>query len=242
MIDVSADGISFSGGPFGEIEGILDKFGLDFNDLMAEFKGRYNVFKADLLTVDIEMQSLFNLRPISLPRFPSILQIGSKFPSISYSLELNHLLWDKLAATFPSPTFNGVKIPHIPSGSTFAVAFPRGKFQVELFLPHIAVAFGYAPSFSHPKALSFSMDKLFMPNFGPDLSIKMLDSLKLKSDLIPDFLQLKVALWDKLATAFPSPTFNGIVIPNIPSGQNFAVAFPVRGEFPRKRSISVTLH
>ena len=49
---------------------------------------------------------------------------------------------------------------------------------VELFLPHIAVAFGYASSFSHPKALSFSMDKLFMPNFGPDLSIKLLDSLR----------------------------------------------------------------
>eukprot|EP00956_Cyclotella_meneghiniana_P037722 scaffold143333_cov73-Cyclotella_meneghiniana.AAC.1 len=56
MIDISADGVSFSGGPFGEIQGILDKFGLDFNDLIAEFKGRYDVFKADLLTMDIEMQ------------------------------------------------------------------------------------------------------------------------------------------------------------------------------------------
>ena len=129
MIDISGDGgVSFNGGPFGEIQGILDKFGLDFNDLIAEFRGRYDVFKADLLTMDIEMQSLFNLRPISLPRFPSILQIGSKFPSMTYSLELNYLLWDKLAATFPSSTFNGVKIPNIPSGSSFAVAFPRGNF------------------------------------------------------------------------------------------------------------------
>lgn len=73
-----------------------------------------------------------------------------------------------------------------------------------------------------------------MPNFGPSLSLKMLDSLKLKSDLIPDFLQLNIALWDKLAATFPSPTFNGVDIPSIPSGQTFAVAFPIRGEFPSK--------
>lgn len=48
---------------------------------------------------------------------------------------------------------------------------------VELFLPHIAVAFGHAPSFSDPKAQSFSMNKLFEPNFGPDLSVKILESL-----------------------------------------------------------------
>lgn len=55
---------------------------------------------------------------------------------------------------------------------------------VELFLPHIAVAYGYAPSFSHPKSLSFSMDKLFEPDFGVDLSHKMLSMLKTK---LPSF-------------------------------------------------------
>ena len=108
---------------------------------------------------------------------------------------------------------------------------------VELFLPHIAVAFGFAPSFSDMKAVSFSLDKLFMPNFGPGLSLKMLDSLKLKSDHIPDFLQLNIALWDKLAATFPSPTFNGLGIPNIPSGQTFSVKFPVRGDFPSKKPL-----
>ena len=128
MIDISTDGLSFNGGPFGEIQGILDQFGLNFNDLISEFMGRYNSFKADLLTMDIDMQKIFNLRPISLPQFPSILQIGSKLSSIQYSLELNNLLWDKLAAAFPWPTFNGVTIPNIPSGQTFATTFSRGKF------------------------------------------------------------------------------------------------------------------
>ena len=54
---------------------------------------------------------------------------------------------------------------------------------VELFLPHIAVAFGFSPSFSDPKAQSFSLDVLFKHNFGPDLSLQMLNSLKGKTDL-----------------------------------------------------------
>lgn len=49
--------------------------------------------------------------------------------------------------------------------------------SVELFIPHIAVAFGHAPSFSHPRALSFSLNKLFEPNFGPGLSTKVLQTL-----------------------------------------------------------------
>jgi hypothetical protein len=205
---ISADGISFSGGPFGEIQGILDSFGLDLNDLIAEFMSRYELFKADLLNMSPDMQLAFNLRPISMPRFPSILQIGSKIPSIQYSMDLNLMLWDKLNVAFPHPTFNGVKIPNVPSGLTFAATFPRGDFPskyivqlyhfqgiihctdtciikllVELFLPHIAVAFGFAPSFSDLKALSFSLDMLFVPDFGADLSIKLLDSLRTNINL-----------------------------------------------------------
>lgn len=254
MVDLSAEGISFSGGPFGEIQGVLDKFGLNFNDLISQFMDRYNSFKADL---DLRPLTLpkFDLRPISLPRFPGILQIGSKMPSMQYSLELNEYLWDKLAARFQSLTFNGVKIPNIPYGFTFADTFPRGNFpgevhiqfiaylikfldqltkcarplyifQVELFLPHLAVAFGFAPSFSDPKALSFSVDMLFMPNFGPDLSFKLLDSLRSKFAL-----ERNLFLWDKLHAAFPNPTFNGDDIPNVPTGLTFAIAFP-RGDFP----------
>jgi hypothetical protein len=97
---------------------------------------------------------------------------------------------------------------------------------VELFLPHIAVAFGFAPSFSDLKALSFSLDMLFMPDFGADLSIKMLGSLKSKFTL-----ERNLMLWDKLNAAFPNPTFNGVDIPNVPTGRTFAIAFP-RGDFP----------
>ena len=129
MVNISSsDGISFDGGPFGEIEGILDDFGLDFNELITEFLSSYNTFKDDLLNSSLSEQLIFELRPISLPRFPSILQIGSKKPSAQYSSELNKLLWDKLSATFSSSTFNGVKIPNIPPGSTFAATFPRGEF------------------------------------------------------------------------------------------------------------------
>ena len=134
MMDISADGVAFNGGPFGKIEGILDQFGLDFNGFVTEFIDQYNTIKADLITMSPEMKNLFNLRPISLPHFPNILQIGSKLPSIQYSLELNNLLWDKLAATFPSPTFNGVAILNIPPGQTFSDTFPRGKFPGEIIV------------------------------------------------------------------------------------------------------------
>lgn len=49
---------------------------------------------------------------------------------------------------------------------------------MELFLPVIAVAYDFAPSFSDAIALSFSLDSLFAPKFGADLSIKLLDSLR----------------------------------------------------------------
>ncbi len=49
---------------------------------------------------------------------------------------------------------------------------------MELFLPVIAVAYDFAPSFSNPIAVSFSLDSLFAPKFGADLSTKLLDSLR----------------------------------------------------------------
>ena len=52
-----------------------------------------------------------------------------------------------------------------------------------MFLPHLAVAFGFAPSFSDSRALSFSLDKLFKPNFGPGLCVNLLDSLRANVDL-----------------------------------------------------------
>lgn len=127
MSDLSIDGVSFEGGPIGKVQGLLDKFDINFDDLVGKFMDIYNTFKSDL---DIRSSSLpdFDLRPISLPRFPHILQIGSKKPSIQYSLKMNTFLWDKLAATFPKPTFNGVKIPNVPSGLTFADSFLRGDF------------------------------------------------------------------------------------------------------------------
>lgn len=136
MANITAEGISFSGGPLGEIQGILDKFGLNFNDLTAKFMDSYNSFKTDLLDNNSERQLIFELRPISLPRFPNILQIGSKMPSIQLSLGLSNIIWDKLAAVFTSPTFNGVKIPNIPIGNTFADTFPRGKFPGECCFWH----------------------------------------------------------------------------------------------------------
>ena len=57
---------------------------------------------------------------------------------------------------------------------------------VDLFLPHIAVAFGFAPSFSDAEALAFSLDMLSgLDFFGSDLmtKMKMLESLKIKADL-----------------------------------------------------------
>lgn len=131
MTNISVEGMLFDGGPLGEIQGILDKFGLNFNDLISKFLDRYNAFEADLLESSSERQLIFERRPIYLPRFPQILQIGSKMPSAQYSLELNHILWDKLTAVFPSPTFNGVSIPNIPIGQTFATTFSRGKFPGE---------------------------------------------------------------------------------------------------------------
>ena len=57
-------------------------------------------------------------------------------------------------------------------------------FTVELFLPHLAVAFDFASSFSDIEALSFSLDKLYgSSTFQFDLNIQMLKSLQSKLDL-----------------------------------------------------------
>ena len=130
LINISQGGIpKIDGGPLGEIAGILDKFNLDFGALINEFKDYYNKFKSDIISGDSEYQELIALKPISLPRFSNILQIGSKLPSVQYSPDLKGKLWDKLVLKFPSSTYNGVKIPNLPLGESFAVAFPtRGEF------------------------------------------------------------------------------------------------------------------
>ena len=129
--DVLADGIPFNAGPLGSINGTLDKFDIDFHDFISDFISLYDTFKADLLSLSAERKLLFEARPISLSKFPTILQIGSKKPSVLHSLRLNEILWDKLHASFPQSTFNGVKIPNLPSGLTFAATFPRGIFPGE---------------------------------------------------------------------------------------------------------------
>lgn len=87
IVDISAIIISFNGGPFGVIRAILDKFGPNFNDL-ATFLLGYITFKADLLDLTPDKPLLFDLSPISLPRFPTILQIGSKIAGRSLELRL----------------------------------------------------------------------------------------------------------------------------------------------------------
>lgn len=209
LSNVLAAGVPFNAGPLGMINGTLDNFDIDFHYFMSNFTSIYGAFKTDLLGMSPDRRVLFEARPISLSKYPTFLQIGSRKPSVLHSLKLNEILWDKLHATFPYSTFNGVKIPNLPSGSTFAATFPRGIFPskhnfctaccliqitghhltycvispVELFLPQIAVAFGYASSFYDFKAQDFSLNQLFEPDFGPDLSTKLLDSLQGKAEL-----------------------------------------------------------
>ena len=127
LSDLADNGPSFDGGPLGEVKGLLDKFGLDFDDLVAKFMDSYDTFKSDLESRSLSLPD-FDLRPISLPRFPSLLQTGSKIPSIMPSPQLIGILWDKLNVTFPYPTFKGIKIPNLPPGLSFADAFPRDDF------------------------------------------------------------------------------------------------------------------
>lgn len=193
---------SFNAGPLGSIDGVLDKFGLNFTELITEFNNTFHSFKDDLSNND-----LFELRPVNLPRFPDLLQIGSKHGSTKFSPKLRELLWDRLATTFTHPTYNGVKIPGLGLGETFQ-KYDRGVFpgkdivqclayislvliypspSVEQFLPHIAVAFGYAQSFSDSAALTFDVYKLFEPRFGATLSSKLLSALQSKLSIFNRF-------------------------------------------------------
>ena len=58
---------------------------------------------------------------------------------------------------------------------------------MEFFLPHIAIAYGYASSFSDPRALSFDMSQLFEPNFGADLSNRLLSILQSRLSFFDQF-------------------------------------------------------
>ncbi len=107
---------------------------MDFGSLLEEFKDYYNKFKSDLISGSLEYQELIALKPITLPRFSNLLQIGSRLPSVQYSPDLKGMIWDKLVEKFPSSTYNGVKIPNLPLGESFSVAFPtRGEFPGEMF-------------------------------------------------------------------------------------------------------------
>ena len=105
------------------------------------------------------------------------------------------------------------------------------NITVDQFLPHIAVAFGFATTFSDIEAQSFSLSMLSGPKF---FSFDMLTGLSFGIDLsVPYSTELNLLLWDKLAATFTSPTFNGVAIPNLPQGMTFAAHIP-RGEFDSK--------
>lgn len=185
LVDVSNGTVpTFDIGPLkdfgGQIEGILDKFGLDFGGLVADFKADYAAFKDNLDNqTSFELEDIINLKPKSLAKFGNLLQIGSKVPSPQLSFELKYQLWDKLVATFPSYQHNGVPVPGLALGQNFQSAFPvRGDFPVQYFLPALAVAYGKAPSFDDIRAKKFSTDSLFTPEFGPALSLHLLNKLK----------------------------------------------------------------
>jgi hypothetical protein len=117
---------SFNTGPLGNIDGVLDKFGLNLTELIADFNGTFNSFNDDLFN---GTNDLFELRPINLPRFSDVLQIGSKKASAKYSPKLRAELWDRLVKTFQHSTYNGVKIPGLGLGETFIQKYKdRGVF------------------------------------------------------------------------------------------------------------------
>ena len=108
----------------------------------------------------------------------------------------------------------------MPIGKTFSQTFPDSTmFQVRDFLPAIAVAYGRAPSFSDKRALAFSVDDLFAPVFGPDLSISLLNKLKNAPDA-PEY-----------ATIFGR--FNGIdSVTRMPIDQSTKEIFDVSSYLP----------
>ena len=164
----------------GKIEGVLDRFGFDLSGFISEFKDDYFAFQNNFNNqTRSELQETTKMKPRSLSQFGSLLQIGSKKSCPQPPLELRYKLWDKLASTFPSYQFNGVALPGLSPAQTFESAYPiRGEFPVRDFLPAIAVAYGRAPSFVDPRAKKFTMDDLFTPEFGPELSLRLLEKLR----------------------------------------------------------------
>lgn len=190
LADISSNSKPFNGGPLGQIDGVLENFNLgDFATyLLDDFKSLYQAFAHDLVETDHEFQSIIEVKPKLLSSFIELPQLGSKKPSVQYSMRLRAILWDKLVSTFPSPLYNGVKIPGLDRGQSFVDRFPiRGSFPVESFLPLIAVAYGKATSFSDEIAQSFTLKSLFATRFGPDLSSKLLGVLKANVDLLAIF-------------------------------------------------------
>jgi hypothetical protein len=186
-----SDENEFNLGPIAEfgsnlkIASILDRFGLDFTSFIDEFKLDFDSFKNNLEDNDANADrlELFELKPPSFfARFGSVLQIGSKKPSHQLSPSLKYQIWLKLSTKFPSYIYNGVPVPGLPIGKSFEDIFGDGSnlgsFNVRDFLPAIAVAYGKAPSFSDKRATRFSLDDLFTPEFGPDLSTRLLDKLR----------------------------------------------------------------
>lgn len=138
--------------------------------------------------MDQDRAKLMSLKPRSFAKYPALLQLGSTKASVAYCSELKDLLWDKLVEKFPDPTFNGVKIPGLPRGMTFRQKFAqRGVFPVEDYLPHIAIAFGKSWSFHENSARDFTLENLFAPGFGSDLTLKILDALKSAPSLSSSF-------------------------------------------------------
>jgi hypothetical protein len=185
LFNVSSGTLSeFDVGPIGDfggkIEGLLDKFGLDFGSFISDFKADYTSFSDNLVSQsNVELPELISLKPPSLARFGNLLQIGSKKPSPQFSLPLKEKLWNKLHTTFPSYLYNGVPVPGLSLGVTFQEAYPTpGDFPVRDFLLALAVAYGKAPSFSDVRAQSFSIGDLFTPEFGPSLSASLLEKLQ----------------------------------------------------------------
>lgn len=139
-------GSTFEGGPFGNVSGVLDKFGLDFSDVFVDFMDYYDSFKPNVAGMDPGLQELLNFKPRSLSHFPNLLQIGSKKRvNYQYSPGLRSSLWKKLNATFPSPIYNGVRIPGLSGDQSFGAAFPdsatfpgkRGNDCFRIVLNHL---------------------------------------------------------------------------------------------------------
>ena len=118
----------FDVGPFGKFATILDKFAIGFSGLLDEYLELFDAFAIGFEGID---SSLRGLKPPKMARFPSLHELGSRFPSPQLSLELKGLIWDRLVATFTAPTFNGVQIPGLQRGRSFEEIYAtRGDFPL----------------------------------------------------------------------------------------------------------------